>query len=267
MSCKKGCRTAVLKFGGASVATPAHFALAAKIVLVRAAKFDRLVVVVSAMGDTTDHLIALAEEVSPSPPQREKDMLVSVGERISGALLAMAIDRAGGRAISLTGSQAGMITTSDHSNARIIDVQPFRIEKWLDQKMVVVIAGFQGVSLEKEVTTLGRGGSDISAVALGAALGAEQVEFYKDVPGIYLKDPKRFPVGEPISRLSYNEAIAIAREGGVLEVRSVILAQRNHLPLHIYAHDAPFSAPGTVIGAPGSASAALPIYEEAYVGK
>ncbi|MFN4174875.1 MAG: aspartate kinase, partial [Parachlamydiaceae bacterium] len=176
-------RTLVLKFGGASVAEPEHFSKIADIILYRKKEFNNIVVVVSAMGDTTNKLIDLAKKVNPNPPRREYDMLVSVGERISISLLAMALALKGQDAISFTGSQSGIITTEEHSEARIIDVKPNRLQPHLQAGKVVIVAGFQGVSKSGEITTLGRGGSDTTAVALAVALKAEKVEFYKDVIG------------------------------------------------------------------------------------
>jgi len=164
-------KTIVMKFGGASVAEPESFALIADIICKRSKFFDRCVVVVSAMGDTTNKLIELAHKVSPHPPKRELDMLVSVGERISISLLAMALSSASKEAISFTGSQSGIITCNDHTEAKIVDVRPSRILAQLTKNKIVIVAGFQGVSLDGEITTLGRGGSDTSAVGLAGANG------------------------------------------------------------------------------------------------
>lgn len=225
--------TVVLKFGGASVASAGQFAKIARIILNRSVS-AQVVVVVSAMGDTTDQLFALAREVHPHPPLREQDMLVSVGERISIALLAMALDLYQKEAISLTGSQSGIITTSRHSDAAIIEVKPHRIKRALQEGKIVIVAGFQGVSQEGEITTLGRGGSDTTAVALGIALGASQVEFYKDVKGVYSADPKSDPEAVLFDKLSFEEAIAIADEGAkILHPRCIQLAAKNYLPLHV----------------------------------
>ena len=174
-------KTLVMKFGGAAVATPQHFSKIADIILQRLKEYNRIAVVVSAMGDTTNQLISLATQVNDTPPRREYDMLVSVGERISISLLAMALAAKKHSAVSFTGSQSGIITCSNHSEARIVDVKPHRLLPVLDSGSVVIVAGFQGVSKQGEITTLGRGGSDTSAVALAIALGAIKVEFYKDV--------------------------------------------------------------------------------------
>lgn len=225
--------TVVLKFGGASVSSTGQFAKVAEIILNKSLR-ARVVVVVSAMGDTTDQLLSLARRVHPDPPVREQDMLVSVGERISVALLAMALRLKGRDAISFTGSQSGIITTSKHSEARILDVKPHRILKALDAGKIAIVAGFQGVSREGEITTLGRGGSDTSAVALGVALGASLVEFYKDVEGIYSADPKKSADAALFSWLTYEKALEIVESGSdVLHSRCLRLAEKNGLPLHV----------------------------------
>ncbi len=226
--------TLVMKFGGASVATPEHLSQIADLIISRGSEYDRLVAVVSAMGSTTNELDALARKVNPNPPTREYDMLVTVGERISMALLAMALEGKGRRAVSFTGSQAGVITCSGHTNAKIIDVRPRRLFPFLEKGYVVVVAGFQGVSIEGEITTLGRGGTDTTAVALGVALDADRVEFYKDVPGIFAEDPKKNPDALFHPNISYEHAFALTSKGAkVLHPRSILLAQRNHLPLHV----------------------------------
>ncbi|HEX4840036.1 MAG TPA: aspartate kinase [Rhabdochlamydiaceae bacterium] len=254
--------TLVLKFGGAAVAKPERFSQIADLILERTRHYKKIVVVVSAMGNMTDELLTLARQVHPSPPKREQDMLISVGERISMSLLAMALDLKDKVALSLTGSQAGIITTSNHAEAKIIDVRPHRVVKALDEGKIVIVAGFQGVSKAGEITTLGRGGSDITAVALAVALGAEKVEFYKDVPGIFAEDPKKNPDAEFYSTLNYTRALEITQKGAkVLQSRCIDLAARNNLPLHVL----PFSRPkesGTLIGKlPRLASPAL-IYED-----
>lgn len=238
----------VLKFGGASVASPEQFAQIAKII---AEKPGRLVIVVSAMGDTTDLLLDLARKVHPQPPVREQDMLISVGERISIALLAMALSLEGRDAISFTGSQSGILTTHEHTNARIRAVRPHRLLKALDEGKVVIVAGFQGVSSEGEITTLGRGGSDTTAVALAAALGAVKVEFYKDVPGIFSQDPKKNPQAIHYPFLTYAQALAIIEKGAeVLHPRCIVLAEKNGLLLHVRSFQAPESKKGTLIADP-----------------
>jgi aspartate kinase len=225
--------TVILKFGGASVASTEHFAKIADIILNKS-EHHHVVVVVSAMGDTTDQLLSLAKRVHPHPPPREQDMLISVGERISVALLAMALHLKEREAISFTGSQSGIITSAKHSDAQIIDIKPTRILKALDEGRIVIVAGFQGVSKEGEITTLGRGGSDTTAVALGVALGASSVEFYKDVEGIYSEDPKKNPQAVLYPSLSFDEAIEIVERGAkILHPRCIRLAAKNNLPLKV----------------------------------
>jgi aspartate kinase len=194
-----------------------------------------VVVVVSAMGDTTDELIDLAQRVSPLPPERELDMLLTAGERISMALLAMAIANLGQSARSFTGSQAGVITDSAHGKARIIDVTPGRIRQALDDGHIAIVAGFQGVSLDtKDVTTLGRGGSDTTAVALAAALRATVCEIYTDVDGVYTADPRLVPSARRLPRITYEEMLEMAAAGAkVLHVRCVEYARRYEMPVHV----------------------------------
>jgi aspartate kinase len=237
--------TVVMKFGGASVACPEQFAQIAKIIT---AKHGRLVIVVSAMGDTTDLLLDLARKVHPEPPAREQDMLISVGERISIALLAMALERQGREAISFTGSQSGILTTHEHTNARITTVRPHRLQKALDEGKIVIVAGFQGVSVEGEITTLGRGGSDTTAVALGVALNAVKVEFYKDVPGVFSEDPKKNDQAVHYPFLTYSQALTITEKGAqVLHPRCIALAKKNGLLLHVRSFQDPLSEKGTLI--------------------
>lgn len=223
-----------MKFGGAAVESPESFAHVADIVIKRKKDFSRVVVVVSAMGDTTNELLGLARQVHPTPPRREVDMLISVGERISISLLAMALSLRGQEAISLTGSQSGIVTTLEHSEARILSMKPGRIIRHLDEEKIVIVAGFQGVSLSGEITTLGRGGSDTSAVALGVCLQADKVEFFKDVGGVYQKDPKLDPDAVKFSLLDYPEALNLISEGAeILHARAVRLAEKNALPLYV----------------------------------
>lgn len=226
--------TLVMKFGGASVSSSQAFSCVANIVADRRKKYSKIVVIVSAMGGSTDQLLRLAKEVHPSPPTRELDMLVSVGERISISLLAMALDANGIEAISFTGSQSGIITTCDHTEARIICVKPTRIVRHLEEGKVVIVAGFQGVSEKGEITTLGRGGSDTSAVAVALALGAQKVEFFKDVDGVYSSDPKKDKDAIHHPALDYEEALEIIRKGAkVLHSRAVELARKNLLCLEV----------------------------------
>lgn len=254
--------TLVMKFGGASVATPAHFTRIAHIIRSRLGSYARIAVVVSAMGKATDELLALAKAVHPQPPRRELDMLVSVGERVSIALLAMALEKEGIQAISFTGSQSGIITSGEHAEARILAVRPHRLIKRLSEGKIVIVAGFQGVSLDGEITTLGRGGSDTSAVAIAAALGAQKVEFFKDVQGVYSADPKTDPEAQLLSKLNFDEAIAIAENGAkVLHVRALQLAQKNGIPLHVLSFNDP-NRVGTEIGGKSSVGQVSPVYEE-----
>ncbi len=255
--------TLVMKFGGASVATPQHFGKIADIILERAKQFEKIVVVVSAMGDTTNHLIALANEVNTDPPRREYDMLVTVGERISIALLAMAIAKKGGNAVSFTGSQSGIITCDRHSDARIVDIKPYRILKDLDLGKVVIVAGFQGVSLKGEITTLGRGGSDTTAVGLACALNASHVEFFKDVPGIFNVDPKKNQDAVLFEKLSYDHALDIVSKGArILHQRSLLLAKQNGMPLHICSFKDDGEKIGTIIHELTTLRLTKPAYEE-----
>jgi aspartate kinase len=208
--------------------------VAKRIVDTRKAGHD-VVVAVSAMGDTTDELVDLAQQVTPLPPGRELDMLLTAGERISMALLAMAIANLGHQARSYTGSQAGVITDSTHGKARIIDVTPGRIRSALDEGAVVIVAGFQGVSQDtKEITTLGRGGTDTTAVALAAALGAEVCEIYTDVDGVFTADPRIVPSARRLPRISYEEMLEMAACGAkVLHLRCVEYARRYGIPVHV----------------------------------
>jgi aspartate kinase len=225
----------VQKYGGSSVADADGIKRVAKrIVDTRKAGHD-VVVAVSAMGDTTDELVDLAKQVSPLPPGRELDMLLTAGERISMALLAMAIANLGHQARSYTGSQAGVITDSSHGKARIIDVTPGRIRAALDEGAIVIVAGFQGVSQDtKEITTLGRGGTDTTAVALAAALDAEVCEIYTDVDGVFTADPRIVPTARRLPQITYEEMLEMAACGAkVLHVRCVEYARRYNIPVHV----------------------------------
>ncbi len=223
----------VMKFGGASVAKPKDFLKIAQIIVDKTKEYERIVVVVSAMGKTTNKLLELAKKVNDQPSKREQDMLVSVGERISMSLLSMALQKIGMKSISFTGSQSGIITCSNHTNAKIIDVRPQRIIDALNAKNIVIVAGFQGVSKEKEITTLGRGGSDTSAVALAVALQCSVVEFYKDVDGIYDDDPKINKNAKFFDKLSHSQALKIIQKSShaVLHPRCVKLASDNNINL------------------------------------
>jgi aspartate kinase len=195
--------TVVQKYGGSSVADVEKIQKVADRVAATQQAGKQVVVVVSAMGDTTDELLALARKVTDSPLRRELDMLLSAGERISMALLSMALNARGVPAVSFTGSQSGIVTNDSHTNAQIVEVRPFRVLDELERGKVVIVAGYQGVSYKKEVTTLGRGGSDTTAVALAAALDAEACEIYSDVEGVYTADPRVVPEAQRLSELSY----------------------------------------------------------------
>jgi aspartate kinase len=251
-----------MKFGGASLATAEQFDVVANLIAQKKNEYQRLAVVVSAMGKTTDELIALAKQVNPSPPQREYDMLISVGERISMALLAMALAKRGLSAMSFTGSQCGIITTEDHSEAKIFEMRPRRLFQSFEQGNIVIAAGFQGMSRAGEITTLGRGGSDTSAVALGIALGAEKVEFYKDVAGIYSEDPKKNPEAKLFQTISYDEAIDLTSKGAkILHTRSLLLAKANTIPLHVLSFKEELRSFGGTIISANAPRRSLPQYE------
>ncbi|GAA4936390.1 aspartate kinase [Nonomuraea thailandensis] len=225
----------VQKYGGSSVADASCIKRVAQRIVATKKAGNDVVVIVSAMGDTTDELLDLAEQVSPLPPGRELDMLLTSGERISMALLAMAIANLGHEARSFTGSQAGVITDSTHGKARIIDVTPSRIQEAIDQGHIAIVAGFQGVSQDtKDITTLGRGGSDTTAVALAAALNADVCEIYTDVDGIFTADPRIVPAAQQIPRISYDEMMEMAACGAkILHLRCVEYARRFDLPIHV----------------------------------
>ena len=223
----------VQKYGGSSVATPERLRQVAEHVAQTQRSGVRVVVVVSAMGKTTDELIALAKSVSENPSRRELDMLLSCGERISMALLAMALSELGVRAISFTGSQSGILTNDRHSGARIIEVRPVRIQDELERDYVVIVAGFQGMSYKREITTLGRGGSDTTAVALAAALSASHCEIYSDVDGVYSADPRVVPQAQHIPTIGYAEMQELAAHGAkVLNAQAVEWAQRAGIVIH-----------------------------------
>ena len=225
----------VQKYGGSSVADAESIKRVAQRIVSTKRDGHDVVVVVSAMGDTTDELIDLANQVSPLPPARELDMLLTSGERISMALLAMAIANQGHEARSFTGSQAGVITDSTHGKARIIDVTPGRIRDAIDEGSIAIVAGFQGVSQDsKDITTLGRGGSDTTAVALAAALGADVCEIYTDVDGIFTADPRIVPAARRIPEISYEEMMEMAACGAkILHLRCVEYARRYAIPIHV----------------------------------
>lgn len=236
--------TVVMKFGGSSVADPERIReVAARLVAARRSG-SRVVGVVSAMGRTTDDLIRLAGEVSPHPDPRELDMLLSVGERIACALVAMAINDLGVEAVSLTGSQAGIITDAEHGRAAIVDVRAHRVTEALDADRIVLVAGFQGMSAKRDITTLGRGGADLTAVALAAALGARRCEIYTGAGGIWTADPAIAPGARVIPALGYEEMLELAAAGtGTVQLRSVELARSGGVALHV--RPAFGDAPGT----------------------
>jgi aspartate kinase len=225
----------VQKYGGSSLSDAESIKRVARRITETRRAGNDVCVVVSAMGDTTDELLDLAEEVSPLPPPRELDMLLTAGERISMALVAMAIHDLGFTARSFTGSQAGVITDEEHGKAKIIDVTPGRITSALGDGHVVIVAGFQGVSqTTKEITTLGRGGSDTTAVALAAALGAEVCEIYSDVDGVFTADPRIVPRASKLDRISAEEMLELAAAGSkILHLRCVEYARRYDLPIHV----------------------------------
>jgi len=238
--------TVVMKFGGTSVADAARLKRAAARIVAQREAGDRVVAVLSARGKTTDELIQMADEISPAPDPREMDMLLSTGERISCALCAMAINDLGHRAISLTGSQAGIVTDTSHTKARILDVRAERIANALAEDLIVLVAGFQGVSTASDVTTLGRGGSDTTAVALAAALGADVCEIYTDVAGVYSADPRIVPGARKLPVVSFEEMLEMASSGAkVLQLRSVEYA-RNH-GVRIHCRSSFEDGPGTFV--------------------
>ncbi len=226
----------VQKFGGSSVADVSRLGVVARLVAATREAGHRVVVVVSAMGDTTDELIRLAAQVTDDPPRRELDMLLSAGERISMALLSMAIGRLGHEAISFTGSQSGILTNDRHTNARILDVRPYRVQDELERGRVVIIAGYQGVSYRREITTLGRGGTDTTAVAMAAALGAERCEIYSDVDGVYSADPRVVGDARHLPEVSYEEMQELSLAGArVLNAQAVEFARRAGIVIYARA--------------------------------
>jgi aspartate kinase len=229
-----GANVVVFKFGGTSVADPDRVkAVAARLVAARQAG-NRVVAVLSAMGDTTDELIELAARISPHPKPRAMDMLISVGERISGALAEMALHDLGHDAISLTGSQAGIVTDTVHGKAKIVEIRPRRVHEALDEGKIVLVAGFQGVSTSFDITTLGRGGSDTTAVALAAALGADACEIYTDVEGVFTADPRIVPGARKLDVLSFEEMLEMASSGArVIATRAVEVARTHNVMLQV----------------------------------
>lgn len=239
----------VQKFGGSSVADVERIKGVAERVARTRAEGKHVVAVVSAMGDTTDELLSLAKQVCESPSRRELDMLLTAGERISMALLSMALNAHDVPAVSFTGSQSGIITNDSHSQARIVEVRPYRVQDELERGKVVIVAGYQGVSYRKEVTTLGRGGSDTTAVALAAALGAEACEIYSDVDGVYTADPRVVPASRRLSEISYEEMQELSRAGAkVLNAQAVEFAKEKGIA--IYARSTFGGSGQTVVRAP-----------------
>jgi len=236
-----------MKFGGTSVADATCMKRVATRIVDARREGHPVVAVVSARGETTDDLIEMAHEISENPPAREMDMLLSTGERISAALVAMAIHELGYKAISLTGSQAGIVTDTEHTKAKILDIKPHRIRKALDEDQIVLVAGFQGVSTDQNVTTLGRGGSDTTAVALAAALGAEACMIFTDVDGIYTTDPRVVPEARKLDFISNDEMLELTASGAkVMMLRSIEVARRFDVPLWVRSSFT--DAPGTLIG-------------------
>ncbi|MFA4932931.1 MAG: aspartate kinase [Candidatus Omnitrophota bacterium] len=224
----------VQKYGGSSVANVERIQKVAERVVSYAKKGYELVVVVSALGDTTDELVELADKINPEPSEREMDMLLSTGEQISVALLAMAIHKLGSQAISFTGAQVGIITDASHTRARIIKINADKIKEALKRKNIVIVAGFQGVTLNQDITTLGRGGSDLTAVALAKELKADTCEIYTDVEGIYTTDPRIEPKAKKIKEITYDEMLEMASLGAqVMQARSIEVAKKFDVPLHV----------------------------------
>jgi len=224
----------VQKFGGTSVADAERIFRASRRVIRTKEQGNQVIVVVSARGHTTDELYALAYELSPNPPKREVDMLVSTGEQMSVALMAIAIHQMGHDAISLTAPQIGILTDSFHTKAKITDIHPDRIVKELEHGRIVIVAGFQGVDPEDNITTLGRGGSDTTAVALAAALKADLCEIYTDVDGVYTADPRIVPDAKKMERITYDEMLEMASAGaGVMHSRAMEFAKKYNVPLHV----------------------------------
>jgi len=236
----------VQKYGGSSVANVERIQKVARRVVSYRKKGFSLVVVVSALGDTTDELIELANKINADPPEREMDMLLSTGEQISVALLAMAIHKLGAQAISFTGAQVGIITDSSHTRARIIKISADKIKEELKKGKIVIVAGFQGITLNQDITTLGRGGSDLTAVALAKELEADSCEIYTDVKGIYTTDPRIEPKARMIKEITYDEMLEMASLGAqVMQARSIEVAKKFNVPLHVrssFTND-----PGTMI--------------------
>tara|TARA_B100000315_G_C14536147_1_gene568560 strand:+ start:192 stop:1433 length:1242 start_codon:yes stop_codon:yes gene_type:complete len=234
MSSKKTNKLVIQKYGGSSVSNHEKIENAARRIISYARRGNKVVVVISAMGDTTDNLVTLAKKINPYPPEREMDMLMSTGEQISGALLAMALNRRGVGAISFTGAQVGIITDTDHTQAKILKIETDRLKKELNKGKIVIVAGFQGLSTALEITTLGRGGSDLSAVALAVSLEADLCEIYTDVDGIYTTDPRIESSAKKLKYITFDEMLELASRGAqVMHTRAVEVAKKFNIPLHV----------------------------------
>jgi aspartate kinase len=224
----------VMKFGGTSIGTAERIMVVARHLIAAKERGDRVVAVVSAMGDVTDDLLALASRISDAPPEREMDMLLATGEQVTIALLAMAINALGHRAMSFTGAQAGIVSDASHTKARIQEVRAQRVMDALDTGAIAIVAGFQGLTPDGEITTLGRGGSDTTAVAVAAGLSADVCEIYTDVDGVYTADPRMVPAARKLDRVSYEEMLEMAASGArVLQLRAVEFARNHGVVLHV----------------------------------
>ncbi|MDP3722768.1 MAG: aspartate kinase [Candidatus Omnitrophota bacterium] len=233
-------RLIVQKFGGSSVANPERIQRVAQRVVETKRTGADVVVVVSALGDTTDELLQLASQISQSPPERELDMLMATGEQVSVALLAMAIHELGEDAVSFTGAQVGILTDGTHTRAKLVDINTQRVVKELARGRLVIIAGFQGVNLNQDITTLGRGGSDLTAVALAKVLGADACEIYTDVEGVFTADPRIVPQARKLPVISYDEMLEMASLGAqVMQARSIFVAKRFDIPIHVRSSFSP----------------------------
>ena len=234
MQSKSKSKVVVQKYGGSSIGNVEKIKNVAQRIISYAKRGNKIVVVVSAMGDTTDELVALARKINPNPSEREMDMLMSTGEQISCSLLAMALHKRGVDAISFTGSQIGIITDTDHTQAKILKIETDRIKKELNKGKIVIIAGFQGLSTAFEITTLGRGGSDLSAVALAVSIGADLCEIYTDVGGIYTADPRLVAEAKKLKYITFDEILELAARGAqVMHTRAVEVAKKFNIPLHV----------------------------------
>lgn len=224
----------VKKFGGSSVATPDKMRTVVRRVLQGMQEDDKVVLVVSAMGDTTDELVSLARQVTSKPYGREMDMLLSTGEQISIALMAMAFKEAGHKAVSFTGAQAGIVTSNAFNKGRILEINADRVTEALDEGNIVIVAGFQGMTNDGDITTLGRGGSDTTAVAVAGAVNADACEIYTDVDGIYTSDPRVVPNARKMEEITYGEMLEMAKLGaGVMQPRAVEMGSRFNVPIHV----------------------------------